>query len=335
MTPSISENNTADVDVVGSKQADLAAPAKENHETNPTVQDDIPLMWSGGSEPVSSSQSIYIVTSDYESVDDESSGRGEALSPNSGPPSEAGFSVCSSSADVTIDEPYAQQPVSYLIPTFAVLDPNQQQQFQFAFHPENNNVVMYPPGMMVPQGQGMPLPAISAAPAHIPAVPYTTAAWSPPPMPATPAQNQAVVQVEHQQHGMVTYTSPPPQPPMIMPQVPTPAAMQQYPPSLPPQPQGQMYTPPAPQSQGQLYTPPPPTTPFGHPAAAGAAEETSSQSVTAMVMPMPQTDRDGENQISVGTRNGPMVLFATAPGASETTIQVQGMSGYPDSVSQQ
>ena len=326
MTPSISENNTADVDVVGSKQADLAAPVKENHEANPTVQDGIPLMWSKGSEPVSSSQSIYIVTSDYESVDDESSGREEALSPNSGPPSEAEFSVCSSSADVNVDiadEPYASQPVSFLIPApaaFAVLDPNHQQ-FQFVFHPENNNVVMYPPGMMVPQGQGMPLPAISAAPAH---VPYTTAAWSPPPM-ATPAENQTV-QVEHQQHGMVTYASPPPQPPMIMPQVPTPA-MQQYLPPPPPPPQGQMYTPP----------PPPPLqmTPLGHPAAASVAEEPSSRNVTAMVMPMPQTDRDGENQISVGTRNGPMVLFATAPGASETTIQVQGMSGYPDSVSQQ
>ena len=208
MTPSISENNTADVDVMGSKQVDLAAPAKENHEANPTVQDGISLMWFRGSEPVSSSQSIYIVTSDYESVDDESSGRGEALSPNSGPPSEAEFSICSSSADVNVDiadEPYASQPVSFLIPApaFAVLDPNQQQ-FQFAFHPENNNVVMYPPGMLVPQGQGMPLPAISAAPIHVP-VPHTTTAWSPPPM-AAPAQNQAV-QVEHQQHGMVTYAS--------------------------------------------------------------------------------------------------------------------------------
>ena len=314
MTPSISQNNnSADVDVVRSTQQSQAAPVKENHETDPdpTVQDGTPLMWS---EPVSSSQPIYMVTSDYDSADEESSGRGEALSPNSRPPSEAGFSVCSSSADVpvvvdVVDETYPPPPVTFLIPVFS----------QLSLGTENNNVVMYPPpqGMVVPQG-GMP---ISAAPIqHLP-TPYTaTAAWSPPP------ENQQSVQVHHQQQGMVTYTSPPPQPPMIMPQ----AVMQHY----------QQPPPPPPHHQGQMMytTPPPPTAamdPLAHPTTAAVTDEAPSRSVTAMVMPMPETDRDGQNQISVGTRSGPMVLFATAPGASETTIQVQGMSGYPDSVSQQ
>ena len=167
---------------------------------------------------------------------------------------------------------------------------------------------MYPP----PQAMG------TVAPMHH--APYTSS-----PQQMVTAENQQSVQMQHQQLGMATYTSPAPVPPMVMPQVPTQAAMQYMPPTPPPQ--GQIYTSPAPTPQIQ-YTPPPLTamTP-------PAAEEGGS--MTAMVMPMPETDRDGPNQISVGTRSGPMVLFATAPGASETTIQVQGMSGYPDSVSQQ
>ena len=53
------------------------------------------------------------------------------------------------------------------------------------------------------------------------------------------------------------------------------------------------------------------------------------------VPPMPPSNKDKGSEMSVGNRNGSVVLFAMALGATEKSIEVPGMSPYPENVSQQ
>ena len=318
MAPSISEGNNSDLNVAGS--ATEAAPAKEENHENPTVQGGSSLMWSEGSMPVSSESGLYIVTSDYDSADDSAA----EPSPCSRPHSEAGFSVCSSSADLPVPEEYPQA-VPFLLAAPAVVGVfDEQGDFQhLQFTLQGDNVFMYPPPMYVPHG------AAAMPHAGVPyqmQVPHTAAGVQQ----VIPSEGAAASSTVCQPHPGMVYSTP--QQPMMghgqqfnnefMSPIQSPP-LQGQPPM-----QGRFQSP-APE---MMYTTPPPTvSPMGLPVRTPSAAAEQSKVVNVATMPMPKTDQN----MSVGTRNGPMVLFATAPGASEMTIEVPGMSGYPDSVSQQ
>ena len=70
MAPSITENNTAGMTDADIAEGSSLTPGKENHETDPTEQGGESLMWSQGSQPLSSESAIYIVTSDYDPSDE-------------------------------------------------------------------------------------------------------------------------------------------------------------------------------------------------------------------------------------------------------------------------